>query len=271
MKLVQNFSQWIISALIAALALSGCAGQTPVTGTGTPASALNSPQDTSPIVNASGEVMPAQWTTLSFAQAGNVAELTVKEGDAIKKGDVIARLSAPELEANLAQKQAAVKAAEAGLAQLTAPAREEDIRAAQEAVNAAQARVAEAVAQRDLLYNAVTKADILQAETQVYAIQTQKDKLDEAMQKILNKGGFALAAGESVGNQQKYAELELAAAQQVLDDLLAGPTIDQRRIAEARSRRGAGAGESGASPARSLEGGTGRGGRGDCPGEDRSG
>ncbi len=94
--------------------------------------------------------------------------------------------------------------------------------------------MAEAAAQRDLLYNAVTKADIMQAETQVYAIRTQKDDLDEAMRKILKKGGFALAAGEPVGNQQKYAELELTAAQQVLDDLLAGPTSDQRRIAEAR-------------------------------------
>jgi multidrug resistance efflux pump len=147
---------------------------------------------------------------------------------------VLARLSAPELETNLAQKQAAVKVAEASLVQLTAPAREEDIRAAAEAVKSAEARVAEAAAQRDLLYTAVTQADIQQAETQVYAIQTQKEKLDDAMQKILNKGGFALAAGEPVGNQQKYAELELAAAQQVLDDLLAGPTVDQRRLAEAR-------------------------------------
>ncbi len=230
MKQRKTFSQWIISALIVALVLGGCAGQPTVTNTPTP----NAQEGTSPVISASGEVVPARWTTLSFAQAGNLAELLVKEGDAIKAGDVIARLSVPELEANLAQKQAAVKVAEASLAQLTAPPREEDVRAAQEAVTAAQARVAEAVAQRDLLYAAVTKADIMQAETQVYAVQTQKDKLDEAMQKIIKRGGFALAAGEPVGNQQKYAELELAAAQQVLDDLLAGPTADQRRIAEAR-------------------------------------
>jgi multidrug resistance efflux pump len=230
MKQHQNFFQWIIVALSAAIALSGCAGQPAATSTPAPSAQAAA----TPIINASGEVVPAQWTTLSFAQAGNVDELPVKEGDTIKSGDVIARLSAPELQANLAQKQAAVKVAEASLAQLTAPAREEDIRAAQEAVNSAQARVAEATAQRDLLYNAVTQGDILQAETQVYAIQTQKDKLDEAMRKILNRGGFALAAGEPVGNRQKYAELELAAAQQVLDDLQNGPTIDQRRIAEAR-------------------------------------
>ena len=230
MKQRKVFSQAIIIALIAAVALSGCAGQP--TATSTPAPGAQ--EVMTPVINASGEVVPAQWTTLSFAQAGNVAELLVNEGDAIKAGDVIARLSVPDLEANLTQKQAAVKVAEASLAQLTAPPREEDIRAAQEAVSAAEARVAEATAQRDLLYNAVTKADILQAETQVFAIQTQKEKLDDAMKKIIDRGGFALAAGEPVGNQQKYAELELAAAQQVLDDLLAGPTVDQRRMAQAR-------------------------------------
>jgi HlyD family secretion protein len=230
MKQHKIFTQAIVSALIAVAMLSGCAGQ-PTT---TPTPALNALEETSPIINSSGEVVPAQWTTLSFAQAGNVDELAVKEGDAIRQGDVIARLSAPELQASLAQKQAAVKVAEASLAQLKAPARAEDIRAAQEAVNSAQAVVTQTIAQRDLLYNAVTKADIMQAETQVYAIQTQKQKLDDAMKSILDKGGFALRMGEPVGNQQKYAELELTAAQQVLDDLMAGPTSDQRRIAEAR-------------------------------------
>lgn len=230
MKQRKIFSQAIIIALIAAVALSGCAGQPTVTSTPAP----GAQEVMTPVINASGEVVPAQWTTLSFAQAGNVAEMLVNEGDAIKAGDVIARLSVPELEANLAQKQAAVEVAAASLAQLTAPVREEDIRAVQEAVKAAEARVAEATAQRDLLYNAVTQADIMQAETQVYAIQTQKEKLDDAMKKIIDRGGFALAAGEPVGNQQKYAELELAAAQQVLDDLLAGPTVDQRRMAQAR-------------------------------------
>ncbi len=234
MKHSKILSQAIIIILSAAVLLSGCASQPPASGTNTPAATPTSPHSTSPVINASGEVVPAKWTTLSFAQAGNVAELSVEAGAVIKQGDVIARLSVPELQANLAQKQVAVQVAEAGLAQLTAPAREEDVRAAQEAVLSAQAVVTQAVAQRDLLYTAVTPADIVQAETQIYAIQTQKEKLDEAMRKILNKGGFALAVGEPVGNQQKYAELELAAAQQVLDDLQNGPTVDQRRIAEAR-------------------------------------
>jgi multidrug resistance efflux pump len=224
------FSQWIILATAATLVLSACGSQAMPTGTPT----VTASKTTSPVVSASGEVVPAQWTTLSFSQAGNLGELTVKEGDAIKAGDVIARLDAPDAQAALAQKQAAVKVAEANLAQLSAPPQSAEIKAAQQAVTAAQARVTEATAQRDRLYSGVTPADVLQAQTQVYAAQVQKDKLQEAMDKILDKGGFALAAGESVGNRLEYANLELAAAQAVLNDLQDGPQPDQLRIATAR-------------------------------------
>ncbi len=230
MKQRMIFSRWAILMIVAALALSACGSQ--AAPTTTPAEAASA--TTSTIVSASGEVMPAQWTTLSFAQAGNVSDLAVKEGDAIKAGDVLARLDAPDLQAQLAQKQAAIKVAEADLAQLTAPPQPDDVAAAQQAVEAAQARVAEASAQRDQLYSAITQGDILQAQSRVYAAQVQQDKLQEAMDKILKKGGFALAAGESVGNRLEYANLELAAAQAVLADLQDGPQTDQVRLATAR-------------------------------------
>jgi len=230
MKQRLNFSRWIILATTVALLLSACGGQ--ATPTSTPAATES--KTTSPVVSASGEVLPAQWTTLSFAQAGTVGELAVKEGDAIKAGDAIARLDAPDLRSQLAQKQASIAVAEANLAQLTAAPQPDEIEAATQAVKAAQARVAEASAQRDRLFSGVTQADVLQAQAQVYAAQVQKDKLQEAMDKILKKGGFALAAGESVGNRLAYANLELAAAQAVLADLQDGPQPDQLRMANAQ-------------------------------------
>lgn len=224
------FSRWLILAITVALFAGACSG--PAAPTTEPVAAAAAAAST--IVSASGEVVPAQWTTLSFAQAGSVGEITVKEGEVIHAGQVLARLDAPDLQAQLMQKQAAVKAAEADLAQLTAPPQPDEIEAAKQAVAAAQARVTEAVAQRDQLYSAITPGDILQAQSQVYAAQVQQDKLQEAMDKILKKGGFALAAGESVGNRLEYANLELAAAQAVLADLQAGPQTDLVRIATAR-------------------------------------
>ncbi|MBP7688087.1 MAG: HlyD family efflux transporter periplasmic adaptor subunit [Thermoflexales bacterium] len=230
MKQRLNFSRWLILATTAALLLSACGGQ--ATPTSTPAATES--KTTSPVVSASGEVLPAQWTTLSFSQAGTLGELTVKEGDMLKAGDVIARLDVPDLHSQLAQKQASIKVAEANLAQLTAAPQPDVIEAATQAVKAAQARVAEATAQRDRLFSGVTQADILQAQAQVYAAQVQKDKIQEAMDKILKAGGFALAAGESVGNRLAYANLELAAAQAVLADLQDGPQPDLLRLANAR-------------------------------------
>src|SRR5512141_1369788 len=138
MKQRRFFSRWILLAIVTALMLSACGSQ--VTPTSAPTPNASAKDANSSVVSASGEVLPAQWTTLSFAQPGNLSELVVKEGDAIKVGDVIARLDAPDLRAALAQKQAAVKVAEADLAQLTAPPRQADVDAAQQAVKAAQSR-----------------------------------------------------------------------------------------------------------------------------------
>lgn len=216
---------------IIAVMIAGCSEQPTPIGAAPTAVPIESSAST---ISATGEVVPAQWTTLSFAQAGTVVDLPIKEGDPVKVGDVIAQLDAVDLKANLAQKQAAVKTAEAELAQITAAPRADEVEAAKQAVAAAQARIAAATAQRDQLYSSVTPADITRAETQVYAAQIQADQLQDAMRKIINIGGPALAAGEPVGNQLKYAELQQAAAQSYLNDLLRGPTPNQLRVANAR-------------------------------------
>jgi HlyD family secretion protein len=213
------------------LILSACGA--PSTETTQPTVVASAVKNSSPIVSATGTVVPAQWTTLSFGQAGNVIEPLVKEGDVVKAGDVIAQLAAPDLRANLAQKQAAIKSAEANLALVKAGPRAEDIAAAQQSILAAQAKVAEAAANRDRLYSGVTQADIINAQNQVYAAQIQVDKLQKSMDKIIGND-YAGAAGEPVSNQLKYAEASRAAAQAFLDDLQNGPNKDQLHIANAQ-------------------------------------
>ena len=224
-----SINRIILIGIVAGL-LAGCSG---------PAAALDptptavSSKSTSPTVSATGEVVPAQWTTLSFAQAGTVVQLPIKEGDRIKTGEVIARLDATDLKANLAQKQAAVKTAEAQLAQVTAAPRADEVQVAQEAVAAANARIAAATAQRDQLYSSISKADIIQAQAQIKAAQAQIDQLQRAMDRVISIGGRALSAGESLDNYLKAATLQQAAAQSRLDSLIDGPTRNQLRMAEA--------------------------------------
>jgi HlyD family secretion protein len=230
-----NFSKRSFTLIIISMALiAGCSGQpTPSESTPTPAAdAPTSPAATT--ISASGEVVPAQWTALSFAQAGTLVELPIKEGDRVKAGDLIAQLDAIDLKASLLQKQAAVQTAEAQLAQVTAAPRPDEIEAAKQAVEAAKDRVAAATAQRNQMRSSIAEADITQAQTQVYAAQVQLDKLNESMKKVTDIGGFALSAGESLDNYIKYTELQRAAAQAALDELLRGPTPNQLRVANAR-------------------------------------
>ena len=223
------FNRIVMIGIMAGL-MAGCSGQAAALDA-TPAAV--SSKSTSPIVSATGEVVPAKWTTLSFTQAGAVIKLPIKEGDGIKAGDVIAQLDAADLKANLAQKQAAVKTAEAQLAQVTAALRADEVEAAKEAVAAANARIVAATAQRDQLYSNISKADIIQAQAQIKAAQAQIDQLQRAMDKIISIGGRALSAGESLDNYLKAAKLQQAAAQSLLDSLLDGPTRNQLRMANA--------------------------------------
>ncbi len=227
-----NFSKRSFTLIIISLALiAGCSEQPAPIGS-TPTLAPSKP--TSATISATGEVVPAQWTTLSFTQAGTLVALPVKEGDRVQAGEIIAQLDAVDLKAGLLQKQAAVQTAKAELAQLTATPRPDEIEAAKQAVEAAKNRVAAAIAQRNQMTSSIAQADITQAQTQVYAAQVQIDQLNESMKKVTSIGGFALSAGESLDNYLKYTELQRAAAQAALDELLRGPTPNQLRVANAR-------------------------------------
>ncbi|MEW5872491.1 MAG: efflux RND transporter periplasmic adaptor subunit [Chloroflexota bacterium] len=79
--------------LLAALLLSGCSGlpQSP-----TPTVAPPDTGDLAPIVSATGEVTPAESSVLSVTAPGLIAEVLVKEGDAVEAGQVLVRLKGRE-------------------------------------------------------------------------------------------------------------------------------------------------------------------------------
>lgn len=80
-------------------------------------------------VSASGTIEAVEMD-VSPRVAGRIVILSVDEGDAVKKGQVIAVLDAAELKARVTQTQGALASAEARLADLAKGSREERIRAA---------------------------------------------------------------------------------------------------------------------------------------------
>jgi len=68
-------------------------------------------------VNATGNIEPEAEIRLSFQQAGTVAEVFFERGQAVRKGDVIAKLDTVDLELALAQAQASLEQAKNALLQ----------------------------------------------------------------------------------------------------------------------------------------------------------
>lgn len=107
--------------------------------------------------SAQGYVTPVQYADLSFRASGRVAEVLVKEGDQVKKGDPLVKLQDADLKAALAVAQAELKRAQSG-------ARPEEVAQAQASVNIATAQVEVAQAELARFQNSVVGVQIAAAQ-----------------------------------------------------------------------------------------------------------
>lgn len=93
------------------LLAAGC-GPAPA-ATPIPTVSLGSPDTTeTDLVKASGVVVPARQSRLSFVIAGMVDEVTVQEGDQVQAGQVLAGLDTTDMEYNIVAAEAALKSAQ---------------------------------------------------------------------------------------------------------------------------------------------------------------
>ena len=72
-------------------------------------------QDLVSIVSASGEIKPKKFVNISANVSGRITNLYVQEGDAVRKGQVLARIDSARYEAGERQSEAALQAARADL------------------------------------------------------------------------------------------------------------------------------------------------------------
>lgn len=72
------------------------------------------------VVTASGEVKPKRFVNIGPNVSGRIVELTVKEGDQVRKGQVLARIESERYEAGTRMSEAAVQSASADLARAQA-------------------------------------------------------------------------------------------------------------------------------------------------------
>ncbi len=129
---------WRVPVVAVALLLAACSP---------PGAANVSAQRTSTItrgtlvatVNATGNIQPEAQLALTFQQPGTVAEVDVRPGDTVKRGDVLAKLDAADLELALQQAQVALVVAESAYSRTLDTPPRSDVDAAQASLNAALA------------------------------------------------------------------------------------------------------------------------------------
>jgi multidrug resistance efflux pump len=149
---------WLLVLTSAAL-LAGCGGAATPEATLLPVVADTS----SGSVVAEAVIEPARSGTLSFEMGGTVVQVMVKEGDVVKAGDPLARLSTEDLDRALAQAELSLSQAELRLDQLNEPADDSDIAAAEAAIADAEAAQAEAARNLQLTEASVAVGDAVRA------------------------------------------------------------------------------------------------------------
>lgn len=201
----------ILASMVAGLLLLGCEFPLPFGAGATseppaPEAAKTAAPALADVVAAEGVVVPHKEADLSFKVSGRVAEILVAEGEAVMRGQELARMETRDLEQAVLEAEARLKSVQAALAKARAGARPEEVAAAQAAVAIAQAgvRVAERAAGVAESTLEARKADVRAAEDAANVIQGD------------------LAA----------AQATQSSAQARLDKLLAGATDRDIQLAE---------------------------------------
>jgi HlyD family secretion protein len=182
------------------------------------------------VVSASGKLLPERWVSLGFQPGGQVIAVNVQTGDAVKSGDVLARLDDVDAQLAVAQAEAALAMAQAQLAQLKAGPRPEEIAAAEQVVASADAAVWAASAQLAQLQAGATQADIAAAESALAAAAAQLKTAQDAYDRIKEIGGTPEEQARFALNAARQAH---AAAQERVDQLKRGATQNELDAARA--------------------------------------
>ncbi len=151
----------LLGLIVVAVLLSACGAGDEPTPTPLPEQALAS------VVSVTGEVLPAEWTTVSAQAGGTAIDVLVEPGDEVSAGDPLVQLDSADAEIAVARAQVALEAAHIRLALLESRPRPEDIAVAEASVKAAGPDVDQAEARLAQLEAGSLDAGIASAKVQV--------------------------------------------------------------------------------------------------------
>ncbi|MGB9669130.1 MAG: HlyD family secretion protein [Anaerolineales bacterium] len=241
---------FIISIFIILLFLSGCNSKSSQDLSTTPTSIPLLKSDAG--TTAEGKIVPLKSIDLSFQFSGKVIEVLVKEGDNVKKGDVIARLGDREqVETEVANAEVNLVNAQQGYDNLYKN-HSLDLAQAMEAVAKANSKVRDAQYQLDNFTIPVGQQNL----SAIDAIKMTQEKLDQARKAFEPYKNDSLyndereKLKEALDNAQadynaavkrlnyevqlQYAQAELQLALENWKNLQNGPDPEQLKLATSR-------------------------------------
>ncbi|MCZ8522892.1 MULTISPECIES: efflux RND transporter periplasmic adaptor subunit [Paenibacillus] len=187
-------------------------------------------------VSLSGKIIPDQEVKVVSKGSGKVAAVSVEEGAAVHKGDVLVQLETDDLLTQVRQAESGMVGAQAKLADLQAGARPQEIAALESAVAAAKAaqEQAGAVVQQ-------SKAGFDLATSSYNRLRNLYDSSASVSKEDLDKGTFeyekARTAYEQTQAAYKAAGAQVEAAQAKLDLARSGATDNTLKATQAEVTR----------------------------------
>ena len=171
----------------------------------------------------------ATQVDVSARLAGRITALTVKEGDRVTKGQVLARLDDEELAAEVRRQEAALRTARSTLRDLEAGARREEVEAARAAVAQAQARL-------DDLLEGARPQEVEDARAAVRSAEATRLWTERDLRRAQELFGRELISAQEVDRARQafeVAEAQERSARERLALALEGPRPQQ--VAAARA------------------------------------
>lgn len=207
-----------LNLVVLASLLAGCSALQPQA---TPTPEIEEEEDVQPLVNATGVVVPRDYSTLSMAAGGNIAELLVSENEAVSAGQPLVRLEGQEsLQAAAAAARLEVAAAQYALDQLY---KDLDVRAAQAAQAVVEARIEARDAERYLrnLRLGAEQIDIDQARANVAIARKTMEDAQEDFEEYERKPEDNPVRAAFL-SKKAQAEKDYENAARLLNNLLSG-------------------------------------------------
>ena len=168
---------------------------------------------------------------------GRVLKVVAREGQTVKEGEVLVLLEPRELEASLAESQAALRQTQAKLALLSSGYRQEEIEQAEAAAKQSQAELSQLVAGPRQQEIGQARADWLAAKAQA----ENSRKLQRRMEDLSKRDLIAKQDFDDAQAKAEESEQKMKSARERYDLVLAGTRAEEierarQRLAEAEAK-----------------------------------